>query len=139
MTSKRSIWRTTSKFRHSTDLIINENSIVYKHLSSTKGIRASGLYAHFVEYHRVDFGMQSSNNLLSSSAHFAGRKTLFDGCIFQTKPNRKPGFAVAKSTVKGLCLCLLLHTLTRKSYLICMLNNTYSIYVNSRLTAFVLQ
>ena len=86
MTSKRSIWRTTSKFRHSTYLIINENSIVYKHLSSTKGIRASGLYAHFVEYHRVDFGMQSSNNHLSSSALFAGRKTLFDGCIFQTKP-----------------------------------------------------
>ena len=80
------IWGTTSKFRHSTELIINENSIVYKHLSSTKGIRASGLYAHFVEYHRVDFGMQSSNNHLSSSALFAGRKTLFDGCIFQTKP-----------------------------------------------------
>ena len=48
MTSKRCIWRTSggqlqSSVIQLTELIINENSIVYVHLSSTKGIRASGL------------------------------------------------------------------------------------------------
>ena len=39
MTSIRSIWRTTSKLRHSTELIMNEKSIaVYKLFPSTKGI-----------------------------------------------------------------------------------------------------
>ena len=92
------------------------------------------LYAHFFES-RVDYGMQSSNNFLSSSALFAGRKTLFDRLIFQIKPQTALPW---QRVMKCLCLCILLHTSTRKSYFR-ILNNTYPIYVNSRLTAFVLQ
>ena len=75
------------------------------------------------------FLMQSSNNLLSSSAHFAGWKTIFDGCIFQTKPQTAFPW---QRVLKGLCR--LLHRSARKSYF-CILHNTYPIYVNSRLTA----
>ena len=38
MTSK---WRKTSKFKHSTEQIMNENSIVYKQFFSTKSISAN--------------------------------------------------------------------------------------------------
>ena len=44
MTSKRSISRTTSNFQRSTEQKINENYVVYKLLSSTKGISPRGLY-----------------------------------------------------------------------------------------------
>ena len=47
MTSIRRIWRTTSKFRCSTEGIIDENSIVYKHFSSSKEISVMGLYSRF--------------------------------------------------------------------------------------------
>ena len=44
MTSKRSIWRIASKFRRWTEQKLNENYVVYMHLSSTKGISARGLF-----------------------------------------------------------------------------------------------
>ena len=82
------------------------------------------LYALFVES-RVNFCMQSSNNLLYSSALFAGRKTILAACIFHIYPET---VLLWQTVVKGLCSCLLLHTSPRKSYF-WILNNTYSNYI----------
>ena len=67
------IWRTTLKFRRSTDGIIYGNSFVYKHFSSNRGINADGLLTnqssntmHFILYSTCTCFSPAAKKLLLS-------------------------------------------------------------------------